>query len=268
MSTPTIIWYPDGGSISSSREDTDIGEELTDLTVTPMRDRASSVSMGGRHSSTVLSAAIERVRIICERFTDEDKALALQSFASHLARGSACGFTRDTAKAWAGYALGTPSRGDTTLVTTGDQWYYAGSASNASGDVMVVEGLGAEGHREYVKFSSISGTTITFQTGLKYSYTDDIVMVRWRDYYPVLYWPSSEQASGRSIITHDRRLNWTLDVLLETDPDLLRTLFSATVVGSGPLLGLTGATGQLTLEDLALFNRAPYDAPAGSQIVG
>lgn len=248
MGTPTFIWYPDGGTISASREDTDLGEELSDLQVVPARERVTSASMGGRHSSTVLSAAMEQVRIVNENMSNVDALVrTLYAMQAHLERGSAVGFTRDPAKAWAGYAAASLSRGDTVIPTTGNPWYYAGSATLASGDVVCIEGLGPEGHREYAAVDSVSGTTITLADGLLYTYTDDVVMIRWRDFYPVLVWPQNQR---QTILTHDRRLNWTLDVTLETDPDVLQALHEAEASGSGVFLGGVPAGGKLTLNDL------------------
>jgi hypothetical protein len=76
-------------------------------------------------------------------------------------------------------------------------------------------------------------------------------MIRWRDFYPVLVWPAADQASRTPILTHDRRLNWTLDVSLETDPDVLSSLYEVAVEsGSSPMSGLTADPSKHTLQDL------------------
>lgn len=249
MGTPTFIWYPDGGTLAASREDTDLGEELSDLQVVPARERVTSAAMGGRHSSTVLSAAMEQVRIVNENMSNVNALVrTLYAMQAHLERGEVVGFTRNTAKAWAGYASASLSRGDTAIPTTGDVWYYAGIAALSAGDIVCIEGLGSEGHREYAAVDSVSGTTVTLTTGLLYTYTDDIVMIRWRDYYPVLAWPQNQR---QTILTHDRRLNWTLDVTLETDPDVLQALYTVSESGgSTVLIGPAAEGGKLTLADL------------------
>jgi len=246
MGYPTFIWYPDGGSIFSSREDTAFLEEISDFQIDPARARAMSTAAGGRHSSTVLSAAMQTVRIVVESFTDLATVRALLAMESHMEKGNAIGFTRDPAKAWAGYATAAPARGDTAILTTGDVWFYAGSAALAAGDVVCVEGLGPEGNREYTVVQSVVGTTINVSPALKYTYSDTDVMIRWQDYYPVLVAPPF----SRTILTHDRRLNWTLDTTLETDPDVAAILSSGIVGALGPLIGPTPGSGGLTLQDL------------------
>jgi hypothetical protein len=240
MGTPTFVWYPDGGTLAASREDTTLGEELTDLTHDDIR-----------------TSATQAVRIVCERFTTQALRREILSLVAHIARGEPVGFTRDPAKAWAGYATGSPTRGDTTLTTTGDVWYYAGSASLSSGDIIVVEGLGAQGKREWVEVDSVSGTTITLKTPLVYTYQDDVVMIRWEDYYPVLYRPAGTGTTS-TILTHDRRLNYTLDVGMETDPDALQALYSETG-GSTVLLGNTSTASRMTLQDAIYTGLAGRD---------
>jgi hypothetical protein len=245
---PTFLWYPDG---SGSREDTALGEEVSDLQVAPARTRACGVAVGGRHSSTVLSALIEQIRIVNENMSGNAVAAIVRelwALQAHLARGGACAFTRDPAKSWAGYAVTPPARGDTLLNTTGDVWYYSGSAVLASGDEIVIEGLGPEGKQEYAVVSSVVGGTINLSSGLLYSYNDTVVMVRWRDYWPVLVWPDSAQNSRQPIMTHDRRLNYTLDLALETDPDVAASLFEQ---GDGArMVGTVGKDGGYTLQEL------------------
>ena len=245
MGYPTFIWYPDGGSIYSSREDTAFAEEISDLQINPARSRVMSTSAGGRHSSTVLSAAMQTVRIVVENFTGDAPVRSLLAMEAHLEKGGAVGFTRDPAKSWAGYATGSLARGDTALATTGDVWFYAGTAVLAAGDVVCVEGSGPEGNREYTVVQSVSGTTVNVSPALKYTYSDSDVMIRWMDYYPVLVSPPFD----RTIMTHDRRLNWTFDVLLETDPDVAAIL-NDYESGGGVLRGPTVGVGSLTLDDL------------------
>jgi len=261
MSYPTFIWYPDGGSMAASREDTSLGEEVSDLQVNPARARTTGTAISGRHSSTVLSTAMEEIRIVVENMSGGTTGTLirhLSAMQAHLERGSAIGFTRDTSKAWAGYATTAPARGDTVLYTGGDVWYYSGTAALAVGDEICIEGLGAEGKREYAIVDSVSGSNITLTTGLLYSYNDATVMVRWRDYYPVLVWPESYLGSRVPIFTHDRRLNYTLDITLETDPAVAASLYSAEDAGE-MLIGATAGTGSLSLNDL----QDAYDLDAG-----
>jgi hypothetical protein len=207
--TPAFFWYPvSGGTL----ETTDLGEDLSDLQVGSFRPRAQEKTLSGLLGTTVIGASGESVRIVLERFVNTDLVWALSTMSAHLERGDFVGFAADQSKAWAAYAETIPTRGDTILWTTGNVWY--GSGAVASGDILVIEGLGEEGHREYAEVRSVLGDQITLVNGVKYTYTDEIVLVRHRHFWPFLQWPQEE--SRKPLLTTVREIHWTLDVTLHT----------------------------------------------------
>ncbi len=232
MGSPTFYWYPDGGTIAASREDTSLGETLTSLEEWHVVEREDAVGLSGRQGCTVVGMPRTAVRLTLERFTDASVARQLYALESHLARGGMCGFAADADDGWCGYAENTLDRGDTIIQTTGNLWYFGGSL--AASDQLVVQGMGPEGNREITTIQSVSGDLITLSSALKFTYADQVVMVRARDCWPVLYWPASRQ--GSPALSTVRRMHWTLDLTLEEDLAVAAVLASD---DSSQLLGTT-----------------------------
>jgi hypothetical protein len=251
MATSKIYWYPDGGSYYGTLEVTSLGEDLSDLQERPLQPRESARSMDGRQGVTLTGVGFLEVRMVLERFATESVALALQTLNSYLLRGGIIGIAGDYSKAWAGYATTSPVRGDTTITTTGNVWYES-TAALASGDIVCIESLGDEGKREWADVSSESGGVITLSAGLTYSFDESPVLVRHRDYYPAVYLPQDQ--TGRPILTQDRRLSWTLDATLHTDPAVAAILYSEIqgTISESPLNQSTSITTQVqqTLQQL------------------
>jgi hypothetical protein len=245
MGYPAFYWYPDSSSSSASLETTSFGELLSDLVVQSVQPRADARSLDGALSATMTGANRQRVRIVLERFSTAALVWALRTLESHLQRNQPCAFAVDADKAWAGFCT-PPSRGDTVLYTTGNAWM--GSGTLAAGDVIVLEGLGSEGIREYAVVSAVSGNAITLAAGLKYTYSDDAVSVRHRWFWPALQWPEEEQRSP--LLTTVRELHWTLDAALHTSPSLVQALFNVAGVGGTNMLGTLGHWGATTYFDL------------------
>ncbi len=245
MGSPTFYWYPDGGTPAASREDTSLGEPLSALEEFPVVDREDAIGLSGRFGTAVLSAPRMAVRITLERFASAAVARSLVALEDHLARGGMCGFTADADDGWCGYLESSAERGDLLLRTTGNVWYFGGSLS--SGDELVIQGLGPGRNREIAVVQSVSGDQITISAGLKYTHTDEIVLVRHRDCYPILYWPQSRR--GSPALTTVRRIHWTWDITLEEDPAVAAALAGE---NQSPLLGATPTFAGITVGSTAI----------------
>lgn len=225
--TPAFFSYPDGSMVTSTLETTDLGEALSSLQEESIREVSDAWAMDGGYQAQVGPASRLAVHLVLENFTSEAVYNDLLSLASLLERGTAVGFTANQEKAWAGFCRTLPERGDTTLYTTGD--VFMGLGTIAAGDWLCIEGHGSYGIREYVKVGSISGSTITLDatTPLLYSYTDDEpVLVRYRDFWPCLVWPTARRR--QPFVTTERRITYTLDVILETEPTLVTAYYEQT----------------------------------------
>lgn len=212
--TPLFWWYPDSGS-TGSIETTDLGEDLSALEETPIRAREETVSRIGVPFTVLTGQSRLAVRIVLERFTSAVLWRALAGMSAHLERGNPVGFAVDQTKQWAGFSLHQPSRGDTVLNTTGHAFY--GSATIAANDAICIEGCGDQGLREYAVVSAVSGNNLTINTGLKYTYDDDVVLIRHADFWPLLWLPPAAQGRYKHLTT-TRRIHYTLDLELETSP--------------------------------------------------
>jgi hypothetical protein len=258
--TPAFFWYPDGSALTSTLETTDLLETLSALEEEPIREAVDVRAVDGAYSSSVVGGQRLAVRIALERFTSELLWHQLMTLQGHIERGHFCGFAVRQDQIWGGFTTSPPERGDTVLYTRGHV-YYGTAMTLAAGDWLRLEGLGTEGRREWVKVASVSGNNITLNasTPVCYSYTtDDLVSVCYRDFYPVMVWPV--QRRRQPIVTTTRRINFTLDATLETDPSLMLAYYSEAGNTSDSLFVGALSRGGVTLEGLAESrNRAAAD---------
>ena len=227
MPTAKLIYYPDS---SGTLERIDLGENLSDLQVTPQRTVEDAYTLSGSRYRTGRGGVL-RVRIIDDRFTDSDLAYALESLWTHLELGGFCGVVENSGKAWAGYVESPPSRGDTTLLTGGNIYapFTSGLAVDgaiADDDIVCIQSNPPGIIREYCKVDSVSGDTITLSDAVRYNYpSGSTVLVRHRDFFPAMRAPA--ETMNTQIVTHDRRISFTLDLDLEEAPDLIEALDSS-----------------------------------------
>lgn len=249
MGVSKFYWYPRAGG---SLETTSLGERITDIQeeeVAVVADAGNAYGQMYRvHQGSTL-----RVRIVCERFGPVGASAterALVSLQAHLMRGGLVGFATDHDKAWAGCAS-TAARGASTVHSDGSG--FAGWEADATlevGDEVVIESAWPEAQREVATVGLVVAdppvSVLVASPGLVYGY-DGAVIVRHRDFYPALRLPQDQV--GRRIVTHDHRLNFTLDVTLEYALADVLTLFGATshaIADHRPLLAapaLAGAAG-------------------------
>lgn len=236
MGSPTIYYYPDK---SGTLETIDL-VDVSDIEVSIERFRSDSERVTGglvvtdygmRHVVRVVRARFEGTTQAGEDLRDE-----LQTLEGHLQRGGFCGFAFDADKAWAGFLKQRKKRGDTALLTHGNVFYNT-SAALATDDRVTIQSANPEGIVERARLVSVSGDSVTLQAGLKNKLENLPVLVRHRDFYPVMR--MSSRSVNTPIITTDRRANYTLDLQLVEDVD---SLFKFAGYG-GTLTGTTDTAG-------------------------
>ena len=109
--------------------------------------------------------------------------------------------------------------GATTLDASGD------------GDVVHIECPSPRSSREEARVEGYNADLLTID-GLNYDH-DGPLMVRHRDFFPVLFWP--ERESGSPPLTHDHRISWSWDITCEAFPAHAFAMFE----GEGPSAGGT-----------------------------
>lgn len=244
MANPAFYYYPDG---SGSLEIVDLGEGLSNIEELPGVLVEDAVALDGTPYRMVLGPA-HSVRIELSRFGSpgaNSLERKLQALVSHLRRGGMCGVTRDTARVFAGSAAAGWKRGNSTIATYGNEFTaWSASGAVASGDEVAVEAAPPGGLYEVRLVSAlISAHTINFSgETLAYSYDGSTsAWARWRDFWPVCYLPASEV--GRMLITHDRRLNYSLDLPLVYLPSLMAAMLASIRHDARPLPGIAGPGG-------------------------
>jgi len=245
MANPSF-WYFAGGSYTDEVTEIQFGGPLSELSWVPIRDRRSGWTLAGSMRSVVNTGRL-RVTISLGPFNDSGSmqylAHQLESMSAHLERGEPVSFAADRNKAFAaGLSLGV-NPGDTSLIHTDNLFEeYGGSIALAANDILCIESPNPEHKREYCRVDdplALTANSLTLADAIRYEYNELPVMVRHRDFFPVLYMP--EQELGKSIVTWDHRLTFSLDVTLETSPDDLAALGwdpydldAATKIGAPP----------------------------------
>lgn len=241
MGNPTFYYYPDpdAGVVT-----VDLGEGLSDLIETPITDARDARGMDWIASRVVLGGGLA-IRIGLERFggpATSSLERQLRTLESHLQRGGLCGFSRDSAKAWASVAdVQQTSGGSTWTGLTGSLFKsFSSAAALASGDEIVIETAAPEHQREYNTAGAavaVGDTTVTLGTALRYTFGPGSIL-RWRDFWPVLRLPAD--GLSRTFIGNDHRRNFTLDITLEYAPAYVAGGIDGGIVsrGGAPPLGL------------------------------
>jgi hypothetical protein len=224
---PCFFWNPaPGGTL----EITDLAEAISDIQDQEITEAADARNGYGTAYRNFLMGS-RRVRIVLERFGSPGSSALERDFyaiENHLRRGGYVGFSRNRSKSWCGAVNSAyAQRGDTVLYTGGNlfnAWYT--SAALASGDEVIVESANPDWQSEPTVFSSITGTQVTVSRALRFTYpTSNPIFVRYRDFYPVLRLPDDQL--DKPLVTHDKRITWTFDALLEYDLSALASAIAA-----------------------------------------
>lgn len=240
--------HPDTSKVAT--QTIDLGETISDLQITPYRISHDAVSIGGRLSRVNRRVGL-RARIILERFTDHELAEKLYTMGDHIERGGAVSFTVDSDKCYAAFIgsspdpfFSDPTRG-THIMREPLFDEYSTSAPSA-GDVLFVESFGPDAKREEVRVHSFNSLTrvLELKSPLKYNHQGS-VLVRHRDFFPALF--RSARNSEQPMLTHDHRISYTWDILMESYPaHLLELYYTGQDVGTGPSAGTIGLDSKIS----------------------
>jgi hypothetical protein len=183
MGNPYVYYYPER---DAGIETIDLGRPLTSLPDTNEPVGGSLRGMGGQVFPSSLGR-FDRVRATLDGITSEDTEAALRTFEAYAETFRPFGFSADHAKSWAGYCDRLLVRGTTTIPTGGNA-FAAMSASGAvtTGDYVVIETGYPEWKWEKAKVASVSGSTITLSAGLKRTYRETPILIRWYRFWPAL----------------------------------------------------------------------------------
>ncbi len=244
MGSPFFTWMP--FVQFPTRIFLPLGEDLSDLQVTPTRQSSDAVTIAGLHRRTNFAPG-QSVRVVLERFTDRGMFRQFQNMINHLERGGYVSFGLDDTKAY-GAAMNHvgPRYQGSARVEVGENLYvdyspntqstYApsGSTSAPFGEELIIETPAPYGKREYhaayavtgdgtatgatIDLDASSGSAVTNQQLQNDYYAG--ALVRVSDFWPKLYLPSG--SIGSPLLTHDHRISYTLDIGLQyCIPDLV-----------------------------------------------
>lgn len=246
MSTPCFYLYP---SPTGTLAIVNCLEGLTDIQETPPADVEDAYTGNYTPYRSFLGGSY-RVRIILERFGTFGSSSVerrLRNMESHLQRGGLVGFSRDHAKTWASKTNSNVTRADTVVYNSGNAFATWSNVYYATGDEMVIEVPPAEHKREFFVSDTVGATPIDVPIptpGAFYSYSQAAV-IRWRDFYPVMWLPKDQVS--KPLVTHDHRRTFTLDVTLEYNPAVVLALWGE---AAPSLRGITLPDARYSLEQI------------------
>lgn len=207
-------------------EEIDLGEPLSDLQRTVMVSEVSAEAINGR-ISTVRLAARTRVRVLIERFVDPVLARKLRTLENHLQRGGVMAIAEDKDKAVAAFIEATPDRGDNGFVLQGRPFPFNPSAALEVGDFVTVQSPSPKYlyEEQEMALALPIGSNLVALSLLTFDYTGEPwALFRHRGFWPVMQVPLASRAS--TFLTHDHRISWTFDLLLEESQPMLESAAS------------------------------------------
>jgi len=253
---PYLYWYPAG---SRTLQKIQLGF-VSDLRPVDTQD-AEEVLTGNSapYRSTFGRARI--VPIVKERFTSASLRRDLEALVNHLRAGGVVGFCLDDSKALARFGT-PPSTADTVIpLDAVEPWSAWGdSPAFVSGDEIRIEQPGRVLRAETVTYTSATAAALTV-SAVRNTYDVGPVLMRYRDFYPVLRLPAN-LANSPDLLTHDRRLNYTLSLpLVEYPADLWAFWEAGVTLGSktgSPFVGGRYSSDELLSHRVASFGTG-YD---------
>lgn len=256
-------WYPgDEGHVETLEIPDEVG--ISDLQYAPAQVTGQAYSLSGSRL-TALVSGYDEITLSLANWDSEVFRRRLEALQRHLQAGFPVSLALDHTKAWASFAAGSPGQDDTTIVTTGNQWAYNASAALANGDEILIQHpppatFKAEPHL----ISSVTGIgTLNLQTDLVFNYTDSPVLVRHRDFYPIL---TCVNASIQPLVTSVRRRVYSFTAKFRQSWDLISNYYDASSQGSDSTLDtLTIGNGRGAENTLGQMSRyQPWKVSDGS----
>lgn len=224
MGLPFFTWRPhQAGLTPGDRETIDLPHELSDLQILPRRDVFDQYSIQGGRARVNMRAWID-VRIQMALFTDRSLFRKLRGMINHLERGGHIAFGNDATKAFYGQTSRVSNQGATSIFLSDNllkSYHSSAPTTLSSGDEFVIESIPPKAGREYHTSSGMTVVGSGLTTEYKATIADSLHLVdfynsgssvRNSDFFPFLIMPSG--TVGSPVLTHDRRISYTLDITL------------------------------------------------------
>ena len=205
-----------------------LNEKLAELYSDWQYESSTGQTMNGKlRTSTMLNREV--ITIIRDRMQGgEELGHKFAALQNHLDRGYSVHFTADNGinEDWVYPVKSPPSAGDTTLEVYGNPFQGMGITNKpGAGVYCVLESAPPGGIYEIVKIASVgsgfsfqNGGTVTLASGVNFTYPGPTYL-RWYRTWPIL--KRLEADRGKSIITNEHGLTWSLEIRLTPDYDLL-----------------------------------------------
>jgi len=214
---------PSGNQLITIDLDEDLAELYSDWEYTS----STGQSMNGKITTTT-QLNREIVTIIRDRMQGgEDLANQFFAMQNHLDRGFSVAFCSDHTKAYA-FPLKSSPIGGSTVIDVFQNPFYNLTSQNLIpqvGDYVVLESSPPGAIYEVCKvagvnasFTATSGGQITLANPINFTYTGN-VFLRYYRFFPVMKRRESDR--GRSIITNEHGIAWSLELTLTPDYSLL-----------------------------------------------
>ena len=265
MATAKFYWYPGGEGHLEELEIPDVSAVgISDLQYNPVTSTGTAYGLNGQRFTAVYGG-YDEITLVLSNFYSEAFRRRLEALQRHLLAGYAVSFAVDSDHAWAAFVTLTASQDDTIISTTGNAFAYNPSAALSNGDEVLIQhpppnSFKAEPHL----VDSVSGTTVTLQTDLVYSYPDNPTILRHRDFYPVLYC-----SSPGPLVTSDRNRVYSFAATLRMSWSAIVAMYDGGGQGTSIELDTTnignGRNPDGTLDDVSRYQPWKVDtgAPTG-----
>lgn len=215
--TPRFIWFPSSTIVRYSQ----LSQPITEIQEWEVRAEQLTDTMGGARVA-LQTLGYRAVQIRSEMVSDLADVRELEALINHLANRHVIAFQEDDLVNFGTWAVLLPRAGATSILTLGLMFPTFGPAFVQAGDVHVIHGRTPDGTyiREEAVVSSWDGATITYTSGLINDYTGgEWCFIRDKRFHPWLR--LRRDGLSRSLLTHDGRITWTLDLPLEEVPQAI-----------------------------------------------
>lgn len=196
----------------------DLGEFYSDWEYTS----GSGVTMAGKMQTSVMLNR-EVITISRDRLAGgENIAMQFKALQNHLDRGYSVAFSADDTKSFCYPVASLPVGGDQSIQVFSDPFRnMTGTNTPSANDYMVLETAPPAALHEVVKvntlssgFSALQGGTVNTVYTVNFTYPS-IAFLRWYRFFPTL--KRLEEDRGKSIITSEHGLTWSLELRLTPD---------------------------------------------------
>jgi hypothetical protein len=251
---PAFFWYPEG---KSTLELLVCPEAVSSILAWPETAAEDAIGLTGKQHR-VSTYTRYRVRIEFERVPGTSAAgqlfvRELHAMIAHLQRGHSVGFTGQQNNGYMYFSTITPAAGATFIKVPllGSPirfWNASASPALAANDEIWIQSAPPESLYE---LNTVEGLTSLSQieVGAIVQKFGTRVCIRHRDFWPALRMPA--ESVRTPVLTHTKRLGYTLDMTLVEDAETMFSWQDQTLVGTDAHIG------RLTADEVAARSVSP-----------